>query len=353
MDSDVPFPPSADIDTTVPVSARIWNYWLGGKDYYPVDKEAGDQFAYLYPGIFDEARASRHFIARVVRYLAGDAGIRQFLDIGTGLPSHENTHEIAQQVAPDARIVYADNDPLVLAHARALLTSSPEGSTDYIDADLYEPDALLRSAREKLDFSRPVAIMLMGILGHIGNPDENDDRVAQSIVGTLKAALPSRGFLAIYDSSDVDLGLNDALHKYNESGAVPYRVRRADQIARFFDGLELVDPGVVSIQHWRPDPTQSAAPEDLTNMGGVARKPLRHRPPVPITNLPEIQGGSPAGPNLHFVTRDERSSLPHCYRQIPLMRSRTTLMPGRTVIRRRTLMPGRTLMRPLPDDRGI
>ena len=202
MDSDDPSPPSAKIDTTVPVSARIWNYWLGGKDYYPVDKEAGDQFAQIYPGIFDGARAPRYFIARVTRYLAGEAGIRQFLDIGTGLPSQDNTHEIAQQVAPDSRIVYVDNDPLVLAHARALLTtSSAEGSTDYIDADLSDPDALLRAAREKLDFSRPVAIMLMGILGHIGNPEEDDDRVAQSIVATLKAALPSGGYLAIYDSA--------------------------------------------------------------------------------------------------------------------------------------------------------
>jgi hypothetical protein len=276
MDSDVP---SVNIDTTVPVSARIWNYWLGGKDYYPVDKEAGDQFAQLYPGIFEEARESRYFIARVVRYLAGEAGIRQFLDIGTGLPSHDNTHEIAQRVAPDSRIVYVDNDPLVLAHARALLTSNVAGSTDYIDADLNDPDALLRIARDKLDFSRPVAIMLMGVMAHIGNPDVDDDRAVQSIVGQLKAALPSGGYLAVYDSSDVDAGLNDALHKYNESGADPYRVRSRDQIARYFDGLELVEPGVVPIQQWRPDNSPFGLPENLTNLGGVARKPLSHRLP--------------------------------------------------------------------------
>ena len=282
MDSDVP---SVKIDTTVPVSARIWNYWLGGKDHYPVDKEAGDQFAQLYPGIFDEARASRYFIARVVRYLAGEAGIRQFLDIGTGLPSHDNTHEIAQRVAPDSRIVYVDNDPLVLAHARALLTSNAAGSTDYIDADLNDPDALLRVARDKLDFSRPVAIMLMGVMAHIGNPEVDDDRAVQSIVGRLKAALPSGGYLAVYDSSDVDSGLNDALRKYNESGADPYRVRTRDQIARYFDGLELVEPGVVSIQHWRPDNSPFDLPENLTNLGGVARKPLSHR-------LPGVERGS-------------------------------------------------------------
>src|SRR5487761_994370 len=158
MDSDVP---SVKIDTTVPVSARIWNYWLGGKDYYPVDKEAGDQFAQLYPGIFDEARASRYFIARVVRYLAGEAGIRQFLDIGTGLPTHENTHEVAQRTAPGARVVYVDNDPLVMTHARALLTGVTRGTTDYIDGDLNDPGKIIAAAREKLDFTRPIAVMLM------------------------------------------------------------------------------------------------------------------------------------------------------------------------------------------------
>jgi hypothetical protein len=269
MDSDIP---RVKIDTTVPASARIWNYWLGGKDYYPVDKQAGDQFAQFFPGVFELARASRYFIARAVRYLAGEAGIRQFLDIGTGLPSHDSTHEIAQRVAPDARVVYVDNDPLVLAHARALLTSDAEGGTDYIDADLNDPDTLLRIAREKLDFGRPVAIMLMGVLGHIGNSEEDDDRVARSVVGALKAALPSGGYLAIYDTSDANPGQNDALRKYNESGAEPYRVRRPDQIVRLFDGLELVDPGVVPIQQWRPDHTPFDPPKDLVNMGGVGRK---------------------------------------------------------------------------------
>ena len=249
-----------------------------------------DQFAQFFPGVFDLARTSRYFIARVVRYLASEGGIRQYLDIGTGLPSHDSTHEIAQRVATDSRIVYVDNDPLVLAHARALLTtSSAGGSTDYIDADLNDLDALLRTAREKLDFSRPVAIMLMGILGHIGNPEEDDDRVAQSIVGTLKAALPSGGYLTIYDTSDANPGQNDALRKYNESGAVPYRVRRADQITRFFDGLELVDPGVVPIQQWRPDHTPFDPPKDLVNMGGVGRKALCHLAGV-IMDLPEISG---------------------------------------------------------------
>lgn len=270
MDSDVPF---SKIDATVPASARIWNYWLGGQDYYPVDKMAGDQFAQFFPGIFDMASASRHFIARTVRYLAGEAGVRQFLDIGTGLPSHDSTSEIVQRVAPDSRIVYVDNDQFVLARAQAR-SSGAEGGTDYIEASLDQPAALLRIARDKLDFSRPVAIMLMGVLGHIGNAEEDDDRVAQSIVGTLKAALPSGGYLAIYDTSDVSHGQNDALRRYNESGADPYRVRRPDQIARFFAGLELVEPGVVPVQQWRPDDTPVAFPQDLTNLGGVGKKAL-------------------------------------------------------------------------------
>jgi O-methyltransferase involved in polyketide biosynthesis len=263
---------AARIDTTVPVSARIWNYWMGGKDYYPVDKAAGDELAKVYPAVFTFARSSRYFTGRSVRFLADEAGIRQFLDIGTGLPSHDNTHEIAQRVASDARVVYVDNDPMVLAHARALLTSSPPGATDYISADLNDPGSILEIARQKLDFSRPVAIMLMGILGHIGDPAEDDDRVARSLVQTLKDALPTGGYLAISESIDTDPANNAALDYYNQTGALPYRVRRADQIARFFDGLELVEPGLVPIHQWRPDPSpfdQVPVPQ----LGGVARKP--------------------------------------------------------------------------------
>src|ERR1700691_325701 len=151
------------LDISVPVSARIWNYWMGGKDYYQVDKQAGDEFAALYPGIRDMARVSRLFLGRAVTYLAGDVGVRQFLDIGTGLPSNENTHEVAQRIAPASRIVYVDNDPLVMTHARALLTGTTQDATGYIDGALNDPEKIISIAREKLDFSRPVAIMLMGI----------------------------------------------------------------------------------------------------------------------------------------------------------------------------------------------
>jgi S-adenosyl methyltransferase len=263
---------NSGIDTTVPVSARIWNYWLGGKDWYPIDKQAGDQFAAIFPGIFDVARAFRYLIARTVRYLAGDAGIRQFLDIGTGLPSHDNTHEIAQRVAPECRVVYVDNDPMVLTHARALLTSSPEGTTDYIDADLNQPTTLLEAATAKLDFTQPVAIMLMGVLGHIGNPDQDDDQLARSIVDELKAALPPGGYLALFDSVNTDEANNEAIRQYNQSGAAPYHLRSAQQIGRFFDGLQLVDPGFVPIQEWRPDHSPFEK-TDVHAWGAVAKKP--------------------------------------------------------------------------------
>ena len=187
-----------EIDTSVPHSARVWNYWLGGKDNFPVDRAAGDQFREIFPEIVDAARASRGFLTQAVRYLAGEAGIRQFLDVGTGLPTVDNTHEVAQRVAPDSRIVYVDNDPLVLVHARALLTSTPQGVTDYIDADLRDPDKILEAAANTLDFAQPVALILMGIVGHVSDYDE-----ARSIVTRLLDALPSGSYLALDDGTNV------------------------------------------------------------------------------------------------------------------------------------------------------
>ncbi len=263
---------SPEIDTSVPHSARVWNYWLGGKDYYPVDQQAGDQFREVFPEIVDAARASRAFLTRAVRYLAGEAGIRQFLDIGTGLPTANNTHQVAQRVAPEARIVYVDNDPLVLTHARALLTSTPEGVTDYVDADLGEPDTILEAAAKTLDFSQPVALMLLGILGHVGDYDE-----ARSIVRRLLAALPSGSYLALDDGTNVvnKALVDEAQRAYNQSGAIPYHPRSPEQIAGFFDGLELLDPGVVSVPRWRPDPADSdgSVPAEVDMFGGVGRKP--------------------------------------------------------------------------------
>jgi SAM-dependent methyltransferase len=258
-----------EIDARVPHSARIWNYWLGGKDNYPVDREAGDQFAMAFPGIVDVTRASRAFLTRAVTYLAGEAGIRQFLDIGTGLPTADNTHEVAQRIAPDARVVYVDNDPVVLAHARALLTST-KGVTAYVDADLHDPERILEAAAKTLDLDRPTALMLMGIMGHVTDDDE-----ARSILKRLLDALPSGSYLAFYDGTDTDPAGVEAQERYNQSGAVPYRLRSPEQITAFFTGLELVDPGVVSTSRWRPDPVGdgSGLPAEVHAVGGLARKP--------------------------------------------------------------------------------
>jgi len=259
------------IDASVPQSARIWNYWLGGKDNFPVDREAGDQYREVFPGITDIARASRGFLTRADRSLAGEAGIRQFLDIGTGLPTADNTHQVAQRVAPESRIVYVDNDPMVLAHARALLTSTPAGATSYIDADLRDPDKILEAAANTLDFTQPVALMLMGILGHVADYDE-----ARSIVKRLLDALPPGSYLALNDGTDIiSKAFAEAQQGYNQSGAVPYHLRSPAQIAGFFDGLELVEPGVVSVPRWRPDPAEGSGglPAEVDAFGGVGRKP--------------------------------------------------------------------------------
>lgn len=258
-----------ELDTSVPHSARVWNYWLGGKDNYPVDREAGEQYRQIFPGIIDVARAARYFLARSVRYLAGEAGIRQFLDVGTGLPTVDNTHEIAQRVAPDCRIVYVDNDPLVLAHARVLLTSTPEGATDYVDADLREPDEIIRAASRTLDLSQPVALTLIGVLGHIQEYDE-----ARSIVNRLMGALSEGSHLSLADSVNVGESHVEAHDRYKETGAVPYLLRPAEEIRGFFDGLDMVEPGVVPITRWRPDPGPFDAPAsaEVSTLGGVARK---------------------------------------------------------------------------------
>ncbi|MFF3488792.1 SAM-dependent methyltransferase [Streptomyces sp. NPDC002701] len=258
----------AKVDSTVPHSARIWNYWLGGKDNYSVDQEAGDAFREVFPGITDLARGSRAFLGRAVRHLAAEAGIRQFLDIGTGLPTAHNTHEIAQGVAPEAHVVYVDNDPLVLAHARVLLTSTPEGATAYVDADLHDPATVLREASRTLDLTQPVALTLMQVSGHIADYDE-----ARRIVGALMAALPSGSYLAFNDSVDTNKANVEATRLYNESGAAPYRLRSPQQLAGFFDGLELVDPGVVPLDDWRPEPGAARPSGDVIALCGVARKP--------------------------------------------------------------------------------
>jgi hypothetical protein len=256
------------IDTTVPHSARVWNYLLGGKDHYPIDRGAGEMVLQVFPGMADLTRQSRLMLVRVVRYLAGEAGIRQFLDIGTGLPTASNTHEVAQQVAAESKIVYVDNDPLVLVHARALLASTPEGACDYIQADLRDPEVIVREAARTLDFTQPTALMLMGILGLVADFDQ-----ARSIVSRLLAVLPSGSYLAVYDGADTDPAYTEAIRRYNAgSGGVPYTPRSPEQISRYFDGLELLPPGVVTVSQWRPEPSHRGGPPAVSCAGGVGRK---------------------------------------------------------------------------------
>jgi O-methyltransferase involved in polyketide biosynthesis len=254
------------LNTDVPHSARTWNYWLGGKDNFAIDREVGERVRAVHPEVVAVARAARAFLVRAVEYLAGEAGIRQFLDIGPGLPTADNTHEVAQRVAPQSRIVYVDNDPLVLVHARGLLTSHPEGTTDYVDADMHDIDKIVREAARTLDFSRPVAIMMLGILGY-ADYDE-----ARSIVKGLLDAMPSGSYLVVDDGIKTTEGSEEAVRVANAVG-VMYRLRTFEQIAGYFDGLEMVEPGVGPAVRWRPEPgyRPGAGAEQAT--GGVGRKP--------------------------------------------------------------------------------
>ena len=259
---------ASKIKFDVPHSARIWNYWMGGKDNYPVDREAGDAFVAVYPDVVTLAKQSRQFLTRTVRFLAAEAGMRQFLDIGTGLPTLQNTHEVAQRIAPESRIVYVDNDPLVLVHARALLVNTTsEGVTTYVDADFHDPDLIIADARNVLNFTQPIAVMFMGVLGHVTEFDE-----MQSIVARVMAAVPSGSYLTLYDGTDTNEAMIEANEKYAESGAVPYNLRSPEHIGRCFEGLEMVDPGLVSITQWRPDTAEVGKVEPIDAHGAVARK---------------------------------------------------------------------------------
>jgi S-adenosyl methyltransferase len=267
-DSAGPDPP-APFDTSVAHVARVYDYWLGGKDNFAADRAAGDQAISAFPDIPLSARANRAFQRRVVLFLAGEAGIRQFLDVGTGIPTANPTHQVAQSVAPESRIVYVDNDPIVLVHARALLDSHPEGATDYIDADLRDPGKILANASRLLDFSQPVAVMLMAILQHI-----DDQRNPQAIVAKLMGALPSGSYLALsHPASDINA---EAMAKMavvlNKMIAEKVTFRDRAAVAPFFTGLELVEPGMVQASKWRPaSEEEAAAPAAL--WAGVARKP--------------------------------------------------------------------------------
>ncbi len=268
-ESHTPTSGSARLDTGVAHNARVWNYWIGGKDNYEVDQQVGDQVASIIPVIRDIARADRDFLGRAVTYLTGERGVRQFLDIGTGLPTADNTHEIAQRIAPDARIVYVDNDPIVLVHARTLLTGTSEGATDYIDADVHDPGAIVERASATLDFSRPVAVMLLGILNFV-----LDTEKAREIVHRIMAEVPSGSFLALtHPTFDPEVGGElqvPAMEFWNANATPPITARSAADITAFFDGLELVEPGLVSCAQWHAAP---GATEVVPQYGAVAVKP--------------------------------------------------------------------------------
>jgi len=261
---------SDGFDARVAHPARVYDYWLGGKANFEADRIAGEATIAAYPAIRASARANRAFLARSVRYLTAEAGIRQFLDIGTGLPTANNTHQVAQSVAAESRIVYVDNDPLVLSHARALLSSSPEGVTAYLDADLRDTDRILELAADTLDFTQPVAIMLLAILHYIPDLDE-----AQRIVARLVSAVPSGSYLTIsHAASDISPEqMTEMIRRMNEHLAEGNHVGRPrDVVARFFAGLDLLEPGVVKVSEWRPQSDLEArGPTSL--WGGVGRKP--------------------------------------------------------------------------------
>jgi hypothetical protein len=273
-----PVAPVADplpgVDAGTPHPARMWNYWLGGRDYFAADRLAGDQLGRDFPHLAEIARAERAFLVRAVRFLAGPARIRQFLDIGAGLPAGGNTHEIAQRIAPDTGIVYADNDPVVLAHAQTLLAnpmlaSSPEGVVRYIDADLRDVAGVLAGSARTLNHARPVALMLLGVLGYIG-----DHGAARSITSQLMDALPPGSYLAIADGVATSEFLSNVQQRYNEHAVTAYHLRRPDQLASFFDGLDLVEPGVVPCPLWKPDvrDANTAPSGQAAAYCGVARK---------------------------------------------------------------------------------
>jgi hypothetical protein len=258
---------SPDIDTSVAHQARVYDYLIGGKDNFAADREVGDKVLQAYPDSAVGSRANRAFLGRAVRFLAGEAGIRQFLDIGTGIPSANNTHEVAQSVAPQARVVYVDNDPIVLAHARALLASAPEGKTAYLDADARDPDTILARAAGTLDFSQPVAITLLAILHAIDDP--------YALTSRLVEAVPPGSYLAISIlASDIQEAQAELTRRLNEGlPGITVTARSHAEVTRFFDGMELLEPGVVPVNYWRPGPGGPDPAREMPAYAAVGRKP--------------------------------------------------------------------------------
>jgi len=257
---------AAELQPDVPHAARIWNYWMGGKDNFAADRAAGDAVAQVYPEIVLMAQQSRRFLIRAVRHLAAEAGIRQFLDIGTGLPTMQNTHEVAQGIAAESRVVYVDNDPLVLAYARAVLSgTTAEGVTTYVHADYHEPERILREAAQTLDFDQPIAVMFMGVMGY-----EPDLGVVRSIVGRVMARVAKGSYLVFWDGTNTTRAVVEGAERLARSGGVPYILRSPDDLATAFASLEIIEPGLVQISAWRPG---DEPVEPIEAYGAVARKP--------------------------------------------------------------------------------
>ena len=261
-------PAPSELDTSVPHIARVYDYWLGGKDNFAVDREAAEQVIAAYPGILRDVRAQRAFLSNAVSYLAGVAGIRQFLDIGTGIPTANNTHEVAQAVEPGCRVVYVDNDPMVLTHARALLVGVT-APTAYVDADLRDTGKVLAEAAQLLDFSKPVAVMLISVLHLI--PDEDDPH---AIVTRLMDAVPSGSWLALsHPARDVHTQqVTEAASRFNQLARAKATLRTRAEILRFFDGLELLEPGLVQVHQWRPGLAAPGHRQEAAGYCGLARK---------------------------------------------------------------------------------
>jgi hypothetical protein len=259
-----------DFDASVPNPARMWNYWVGGKDNFAADRQAAEKVLEVMPSLPLIARLARRFLIDAVYRLAAGYGVRQFLDIGTGLPTADNTHDVAQRVAPQSRIVYVDNDPVVLTHARALLSSSVEGETDYIAADLRDTAAILSGAARTLDFGQPVAVLLIAVLHFI--PDGDDP---YGIVARLIDAVPSGSYLVIaHAARDIQAGATAEMERrYNELSPVPVTPRTGDQVARFFGGLEVIEPGVVPLRQWWAPEVGVGADTGLAGYCGIGRKP--------------------------------------------------------------------------------
>jgi trans-aconitate methyltransferase len=257
------------VDISQPHWARVYDYWLGGKDNFAADREAAQQVIEAMPGITPGVRAQRAFLGRAVRYLAAEAGIRQFLDIGTGLPAAGNTHEVAQRIAPESRVVYVDNDPMVLAHARALLTSTKQGACAYMEADLRDAKDILAEAERTLDFGLPVAVVLLGVMQFIPDADH-----PAAIVDTLQAAVAPGSYLVLgQPASDVEpVQMADAVARLSKLTPQVVTMRTHEEVRGLFAGFELAAPGLVQLPDWRPDPEDPPVPRPVPFWCGVGRR---------------------------------------------------------------------------------